>query len=59
MLDCDRITMGWQVWLTPRQTRIIFDALSGHKPPVDESDHHEKLVEWFGSEVEAKRKLSD
>lgn len=54
MLDCDRISKGWQVWLTPRQTRIIHDALVGHEPNAGEAEHCEKLREWFGAEVEAK-----
>ena len=57
-LDCDRISNGWQVWLTPRQTRIIHDALTRHEPNVGEDEHHAKLVEWFGSEVETKAKIS-
>ena len=35
MLDCDRVSLGWQVWLTPRQTRIIYDALSRHEAEVE------------------------
>lgn len=58
MLDCDRISKGWQVWLTPRQTRIIHDALVRHEANVGESEHHAKLVEWFGAEVEAKAQIS-
>jgi hypothetical protein len=62
MLACDRISEGWQVWLTPRQTRIIFDALSRHDPKAGETEHCEKLVEWFGAEVktkaEARRKMT-
>lgn len=54
MNDCDRVSLGWQVWLTPRQTRIIFDALSRHDPAAGEIEHHGKLVEWFGSEVKIK-----
>ena len=54
MLDCDRISNGWQVWLTPRQTRIIHDALVRHEPNADEVQHYEKLREWFSAEVEAK-----
>jgi hypothetical protein len=58
MLDCDRISNGWQVWLTPRQTRIIHDALARLEPNVGEDEHHAKLVEWFGSEVATKEKIS-
>lgn len=54
MLDCDRVSLGWQVWLTPRQTLIIFDALSSHGPDAGEIEHCEKLVEWFGHEVKTK-----
>ena len=46
----DSISLGWQVWLTPRQTQIIYDALCA----VDGDEHHEKLVEWFGSEIKIK-----
>ena len=58
MLDCDRISNGWQVWLTPRQTRIIHDALVRHEPNTCEQEHYEKLREWFGNEVEAKVQIS-
>lgn len=52
MHDCDRISLGWQIWLTPRQTRIISDRLCGlHVKPEDE-DALFKLQEWFGTEVE-------
>jgi hypothetical protein len=54
---CDRISEGWQVWLTPRQTRIIYDALSRHEANVGEAEHCEKLVEWFGAEVDAKAQV--
>jgi hypothetical protein len=53
----DRISEGWQVWLTPRQTRIIYDALSRHDPVAGEIEHHERLVEWFGAEVQAKAQV--
>lgn len=45
---CDRISLGWQVWLTPRQTQIIYDALCA----VGGDERHAKLVEWFGTEIE-------
>ena len=58
MNPCDRVSMGWQVWLTPRQTRIIFDALVA----IGGDEHHAKLVEWFGTEIrtkaEARRKMT-
>ena len=58
MLDCDRVTLGWQVWLTPRQTRIIYDALRGYEPTAGEIEHVKELVGWFGHEAEIhKRKL--
>lgn len=57
MLDCDRSSLGWQVWLTPRQTRIIFEALTLHDPVAWEIEHCERLVEWFGSEVQAKAQV--
>lgn len=57
MLGCDRISNGWQVWLTPRQTRIIYDALARLEPNEGENEYHAKLAEWFGSEVEANEKF--
>lgn len=51
----DRNSNGWQVWLTPRQTRIIHDALTGYECE-DESEHVERLVEWFGHEAEVQAK---
>ena len=35
MLGCDRISEGWQVWLTPRQKRIIYDAPSRNEAEVE------------------------
>ena len=52
----DRNSNGWQVWLTPRQTRIIYDALARHDPAAGEIEHVERLVEWFGSEAEVQAK---
>ena len=57
MDDQDRISEGWQVWLTPRQTRIIYDALTRHEANVGEAEHCERLVEWFGAEVDAKAQV--
>ena len=58
MLDIDRNSMGWQVWLTPRQTRIICDVLVGRFIPPEDFEELFKLREWFGAEVEThKRKL--
>jgi len=59
MLDCDRVSLGWQVWLTPRQTKIIYDALRMSKPmggPHDDAAWN-KLKEWFGAEVQAKAQV--
>ena len=45
------------LWLTPRQTRIIANALTGYESE-DEREHVGRLVEWFGHEAEIhKRKL--
>ena len=56
--DVDRISLGWQVWLTPRQTRIIRDAILGLWAGGDEQEHLHKLVEWFDAEAETQtRKL--
>lgn len=52
MLDMDRVSKGWQAWLTPRQTRIIHNALSRYEADVGENEHVDKLVEWFGHETE-------
>lgn len=43
------------MWLTPRQTRIIHDALAGYESE-GEAEHVGKLVEWFGAEAETQRK---
>lgn len=52
----DRISLGWQLWLTPRQTRIIHDRLCGlYVKPEDEAELF-KLQEWFGHEAETQRK---
>ena len=56
MLDIDRTSNGWQVWLTPRQTRIIYDALARHDANAGEIEHVERLVEWFGAEADVQRK---
>lgn len=47
----DSVSLGWQPFLTPRQTRIIHDALTVYDSTA-ESDHVDKLVEWFGHEAE-------
>ena len=57
MKDCDRISLGWQLWLTPRQTRIIHDALAWYQPATEEdSAAWSKLKEWFGTEAETQAK---
>ena len=53
MLDVDRITLDWQIWLTPRQTRIIHAALAGAPQRPEDEEHMPGLVEWFESEVQA------
>lgn len=58
MMDIDRTSLGWQPWLTPRQTRIIRDALLGHWAGGEDQECMHKLVEWFDNEAEThKRKL--
>ena len=58
MLDIDRNSNGWQVWLAPRQTRIIRDALHGHWVESDDQECLQRLAEWFDSEAETQtRKL--
>lgn len=54
MMDIDRITLGWQPFLTPRQTRIIHAALAGAPQRPEDEEHVPGLVEWFESEVRAK-----
>ena len=53
----DRI--AWQPFLTPRQTRIIYDALAWYQPATQEdSAAWWKMKELFGHEAEIhKRKL--
>lgn len=46
----DRI--AWQPFLTPRQTRIIRDALVVYEPQDAELPHYDKLFEWFDRETE-------
>lgn len=53
----DRTSNGWQVWLTPRQPRIIYDALARHDPTTEkDSVAWRKLQEWFVTEAEVQRK---
>lgn len=58
MLDIDRVSLGWQPWLSPRQTQISSNRLCGlYVKPEDEAELF-KLQEWFGHAVEIhKRKL--
>lgn len=51
MENQDKVTKGWQPWLTRRQTRMILEALMLYLPVPAEEDHHKKLVEWFDHEV--------
>ena len=53
----DRVTLGWQPFLTPRQMRLILCQLSRMETKnLDEVDRLEflKLIEWFEIEVETK-----
>ena len=53
----DRVTLGWQPFLTPRQMRLILCQLSRMETKnLDEMDRLEflKLIEWFEGEVEIK-----
>lgn len=52
MKDEDKLSLGWQVWLTPRQTKIIANALSLYKPSDINKEHYVKLLEWFKHEAE-------
>lgn len=58
MLEQDRVTKGWQPWLTPRQTRIIRDALAGYTAREGEEQHRDGLLEWFDHEAQARRELT-
>ena len=51
--DVDRISLGWQVWLTLRQTRIIRDALLGLWAGGEEQEH---LHKWSGLTQRRKHK---
>jgi hypothetical protein len=51
MEDQDRVSLGWQPFLTPRQTRIIRDALVVYSPLDSELPHYDKLFEWFDHET--------
>ncbi|MEF2146645.1 MAG: hypothetical protein V3573_14460 [Desulfovibrionaceae bacterium] len=55
MLDCDRISEGWQIWLTPRQTRILFCKMTRGRMRKEDKTELKKLVEWFEREVELKK----
>jgi len=55
VLDCDRTSLGWQPWLTQRQTRMIRDALVVYEPMEDELPHYDKLFEWFDHETESSK----
>ena len=58
MLDIDRVSMGWSIWLTPRWTRVIDAKLNDR--PIEPGDEEalEKMRESFGHEAEIhKRKL--
>lgn len=48
--------MGWSMWLTPRQTRVI-DAKLNDRPiePGDEAEL-QRMQEWFGHEAEIHRR---
>lgn len=56
MLDCGRPMLGWQPWLTPRQTWIIDAKLHGREISADDDAELAKLQEWFAAEAEIKRK---
>ena len=50
MLDVDRVSYGWQPFLTPRQSR--------GRMLKEDREELAKLKEWFGHEAEIhKRKL--
>ena len=45
MLDIDRNSNGWQVWLAPRQTQIISNRLCGLcVMPEDEAEIHKRKL---------------
>ena len=55
MEDRDRVTLGWSPWMTPRQIRIITEALRNFIQKEDEIDKHKDLLEWFESELVIKK----
>ena len=57
-MDQDRVSRGWQPWLTPRQTLMIYMALTGQEIRPDDAAHLPRLVEWFEHEAEARRELT-
>lgn len=60
-LDIDKVTLGWQFWLTPRHTRIIDAKLNGREIEPEDIDELIKLQEMFNHEatVQANRMKSN
>lgn len=56
MLDIDRVSMGWQVWLTPRQTRVVDAKLHDRDIEPGEEEALEKMRQSFGHEAEVHRR---
>jgi hypothetical protein len=54
----DRVSRGWQPFLTPRQTLMIYRALKGEDARPEDTEHMPKLVGWFEYEAQARRELT-
>lgn len=53
ILDIDRVSLGWQPFLTPRQTRVILARLNWKRLNAEDKAELAKLKEWFGHEAAA------
>lgn len=56
MLDIDRVSMGWSMWFTPRQTRVIAAKLHDRDIEPGDEEALEKMRESFGHEAEIHRR---
>ena len=54
ILDIDRVSLGWQPFLPPRQTRVILARLNWKRLNAEDKDELAKLKEWFGHEAKTK-----
>lgn len=51
MLDIDRVSYGWQPWLSPRYTRVINAKLHDRDIEPGDEEALEKMRESFGHEA--------